>query len=864
MKEKFINFIPVAQRIVLSGCIFIVPLIFLTDFTKNPFIVQDLFLALLLCGALILFAAEVFLKRTLNLKISKIDLFVLFFAAVSLMSLFYNLLFDGKFFALIGEFSQKSDVFVFSFLGAWFLAKYAAESEAEKFRPQFYLMVFLWCLCWLPFKLFGGVFLCGYVVLMLCWGVYICFKRLNKITLFSISDIFIAVCAVCCFYGILQNAGIEPVWKININAEFGSRAISTFGNPNFLSSYLVLFLPLVFLRFMKAKTGGEQFTFFTVLGLFCAYLAISMTRSSWLAVAVAGAFLLCFKNFRALLLKSKGKTIFIIIFCCMVFFLWPSYQKEEKSANYSSAAAERIQELSVLTGKSALGLNAPADKINFAYHQRLMMWVCGFKMFKESPLIGKGMTSFQMNYGLCQGGLMFKNPALGELKTQANEAHNQFIQVLAENGLIGLMAFILLIFGGIMILLKNIRQEQKDINALTYLCLTGGLVAFIADNMLNITFHAVVTAFAFWFVFSLLNNTCCQQVEKKLKIFQVLLILSGSLILAFVFAYWQTDYFYAESQALKGYKALVRGDRVQAVNLLMKADKNSAVRADASFAALNALIQENKIKEAQEIAERGIRKFPGYYEFYLRYSGLKSASGDNKAAAESLANALGLYPANMSAARAWAGYMAAIPALQTPQNTELAKKLLNVFPYNQDIEFAYITGVYAQGDYKSACDRTYKDLKFDSLNPDFYNIAVVCAGKGLGDSTFLGEVSALRQARAELKKGNADISLENKIKDLYAKYGNNAAAGLLLAELYFNKGDYKASISVLEPYYKENKYFKPLCFALSSAYQKAGMYDKAKEILSSVISYDKNDEQALLRLKSIDNFEKNALQTPLN
>ena len=134
----------------------------------------------------------------------------------------------------------------------------------------------------------------------------------------------------------------------------------------------------------------------------------------------------------------------------------------------------------------------------------------------------------------------------------------------------------------------------------------------------------------------------------------------------------------------------------------------------------------------------------------------------------------------------------------------------------------------------------------------------------MGDSTFLGEVSALRQARAELKKGNADISLENKIKDLYAKYGNNAAAGLLLAELYFNKGDYKASISVLEPYYKENKYFKPLCFALSSAYQKAGMYDKAKEILSSVISYDKNDEQALLRLKSIDNFEKNALQTPLN
>ena len=864
MKERLLNFIEIGKRILIAGCIFTVPLIFLTDYTKNPFIVQDLFLALFLCCALILFGAEVFFKKNLNLSISKIDLFVLLFAGVSLLSFFYNLFFEGKYLALLGEFSQKADVFVFSFLGAWFLAKYASEGEAGKFRSQFYLMILLWCLCWLPFKVFSGVLLYGYIFVMLCWGAYICFKRLDRITLFSISDIFIAVCAVCCFYGILQNAGIEPIWKININAEFGSRAISSFGNPNFLSSYLVLFLPMVFLRFMKAKSGGEQFAFFIILGLFCAYLAISMTRSSWLGIIVGGIFLLCFKNFRRFLFKGKVKTIFIIIFCCVVFFLWPSYQTQQTDKVYSSAAAERINELSVLTGKSALGLNTSAEKINPAYHQRLMMWACGAEMFRKSPLIGKGMTSFQMNYGLCQGSLIFKNPALGSLKTQANEAHNQFIQVLAESGIIGFAAFLLLIFGGGIILLKKIKREEKDINFLTYLCITGGLVAFIADNMLNITFRSVVTAFAFWFVFGLLNNIYCQKKEKKIKFLQAFLILCACLFVAGVCVFWQADYFYAESQALKGYKALVRGDRVSAVNLLTKADKNSAVRAEVSFAAINALIQENKLKEAQNLAERGIKKFPGYYEFYLRYSALKGALGDNKAAADNLAEALRLYPHNISAARSWADYMVAMPIMQTPQNTELAEKLLNVFPYEQDIQFAYIAGLYAQGNYKNACDRTYNSLEFDSFNPDFYNMAVICAEKGFGNKDFLEEVSILRQTRAELKKGPADSVLENKIKDLYAQYGNNVAAGLLLAELYFNKGDYKTSISILEPYYKENKYLKPLCFALSSAYQKAGLYEKAKEPLSSVISHDGNDEQAILRLKNIENFEKNALQSPLN
>ena len=666
------------------------------------------------------------------------------------------------------------------------------------------------------------------------------------------------------FYGILQNAGIEPLWRININTEFGPRAISTFGNPNFLSSYLVLLLPCVFLRFMRAKSGGVQVTFLCILALFCAYMAISMTRSSWLGIIVSGTFLLCFKDFRCLLVKSKTKTVFITAVCLGIFFLCPASLTEENKETYSSAAAVRLGELENMNKFSAFGLNAPADKLNFAYHQRLMMWACGLEMFKQSPLLGKGMTSFQMNYGLCQGGLMFKNPALGELKTQANEAHNQFIQVLAESGILGITAFMLLIFGGIFMIIKTALKQEREYMRLFYLSLTGGLVAFLADNMLNITIRAAVPAFAFWLIFGIAGNLCAAGTKKQIKKTGAYLILFAVIILSALGIFWQAAYFKAEVNALKGYKAFVRKDYDTALTELIKADKNPAVRAEAIFTVVNILIQQQKYKQAQAFALRGIKKYSGYYEFYLRYSGIMSAFNDNISAAENLKKALELYPYNLSAAQAWANYFTGLEPLQTKENTEFTKKLLNFFPYDQNLKFAYTVGLYADRQYQQACTLAFKELEFDIFNPDFFNMAVWCNQNGFSNQPLIDKASALRNARAEVKKEKYNPVLENKIKNLFEHYPDNAGSALLLAEVYFNKGDYQAAASVLEPYYQANKYLKPLCFALSSVYQKAGLAEKAKASLLAVLSYDKGDEQALKRLEILKNFKKNALQAPLN
>jgi hypothetical protein len=52
-------------------------------------------------------------------------------------------------------------------------------------------------------------------------------------------------------YGVLQYFGYDPVWGRTINP-FAGRPVSTYGNPNFLSSVLVLLLPLVGQEFISS------------------------------------------------------------------------------------------------------------------------------------------------------------------------------------------------------------------------------------------------------------------------------------------------------------------------------------------------------------------------------------------------------------------------------------------------------------------------------------------------------------------------------------------------------------------------------------------------------------------------------------
>src|SRR5262245_41567557 len=92
--------------------------------------------------------------------------------------------------------------------------------------------------------------------------------------------------AVAAAYGVIQYAGHDVIWPKNLNP-YSGRPVSTFGNPNFLSSYLVMLLPWCAAEsFVEEKPWRLWFLRICFL-LYASALICTMTRSSWIGAAVA-------------------------------------------------------------------------------------------------------------------------------------------------------------------------------------------------------------------------------------------------------------------------------------------------------------------------------------------------------------------------------------------------------------------------------------------------------------------------------------------------------------------------------------------------------------------------------------------------
>jgi hypothetical protein len=72
---------------------------------------------------------------------------------------------------------------------------------------------------------------------------------------------------------------------------------------------------------------------------------------------------------------------------------------------------------------------------------RLRLLICSIPLVRESPLIGHGLYAFQYAYPKVQGDYFAKHPdsRLGFTNKRSHMAHNEYLQVLVEQGLVGLV-----------------------------------------------------------------------------------------------------------------------------------------------------------------------------------------------------------------------------------------------------------------------------------------------------------------------------------------------------------------------------------------------------------------------------------------
>ena len=238
-----------------------------------------------------------------------------------------------------------------------------------------------------------------------------------------------------------------------------TRANGFFGNPMTLAGYLCLFIPILFVLFLERKTfdiwkGAMGFSFVVC----CTALLFNGTRGAWLAAAVVIFLLLLYYLF-----QKKKLAIFIL---CGLLIIGIGLSQSPSFVN-------RVASIT--------------DTQNQSNAERLLIWDSALHMFEDHPILGVGLGQYKDNYQHKYISPKAKEPHL-------SHAHNNFMQMLAESGIVGFVGFLTLIgcFIG-----YSFKRFWKEKNPYALMMCTSTL-ALILQGLTEYNFGNSAVMKCFW------------------------------------------------------------------------------------------------------------------------------------------------------------------------------------------------------------------------------------------------------------------------------------------------------------------------------------------------------------------------------
>ena len=267
------------------------------------------------------------------------------------------------------------------------------------------------------------------------------------------------------FISIFPSAAVAVIWTICVliyqidRWQWRSAYEGTpFTNYSTYGSFAGVFFLIVLSRLLFDRNSYDRVIWTILLSIFGLGLLVCFSRGVWLSIIVAVGFLLLlisnFEQHKKILFIGASGLLLLLIFSL---------------PGVSNLILERI---------------SSAFNLQFASNQaRLLRWGQAFLMFQENPIIGKGYSAFALLYE--------EDVSLvGEYTAQFQlGAHSEYLQVLAELGIVGFAAWMWLIIA----FFRYGFRALKDIEDGLYRALIIGLltaelsllVHFVVNNLLN-------------------------------------------------------------------------------------------------------------------------------------------------------------------------------------------------------------------------------------------------------------------------------------------------------------------------------------------------------------------------------------------
>jgi len=287
-------------------------------------------------------------------------------------------------------------------------------------------------------------------------------------------------------YGIFQYNGIDFSFWATISGR--NKIFGLFGNVGYFAGYLILPLSLAIPLFFVSKIRSRKILLLIGILTMGTTFIITFSRSSYLALGISLLFmflLFLLSRGKRFIKENKKIIIFLLIVIIIVVSLFIIPTPLSKKGSVISAIKARI---SLKTLKN-----------EFTSGGRIAIWKFTGMMIKDRPILGSGIGTYKYNT------LRYQAKFLEQEDNRsiygygwADKAHNEYLQLWAELGIIGLAIFLWFIITYFNYGIRYLKREKDEQKQGIMIGLMGALVAFLIDSIFWFPLHLSAHLSLFW------------------------------------------------------------------------------------------------------------------------------------------------------------------------------------------------------------------------------------------------------------------------------------------------------------------------------------------------------------------------------
>ena len=350
-------------------------------------------------------------------------------------------------------------------------------------------------------------------------------KQIRKI---MVSLIFVS--GFISIYSIVQYFGVD---LLNLKVVRSGSISGPFENRNVLASFLVFTMP-VSAGFLFEKISKKLKIMIGLIGIITLIALIyTRTRGAWVGFMGAMAFFVSAKLmaeggikkiFKRLFSKKSLVIIFLMVICLGLLI---RYDYNRKRHSFT---------------KKFLSI---ADLKNPATRHRFVMWRTGIDIVKEHLLLGTGMGTFKKIHPKYQSKYL-KTEKYGRFKGLSRFVHNDYLEITANTGILGLGTFLWLIATLYWTGLKRLKQiDQSKYSPNLLIIILSSLTAVLIHSFFHYSFYLPATSMLFWLWLGLLNTGGPKLEKAKRNIRPSIIRQSVTVLITILLLVWVTKPFIA-------------------------------------------------------------------------------------------------------------------------------------------------------------------------------------------------------------------------------------------------------------------------------------------------------------------------------